>query len=500
MGIFIITSCSNSEYSLDNLVPGKYHKVVYFKDSGKKDLLLYTTQTNYKDSLIIIKAGSNPSLSADMNVNVMAQSAVDSIYSIVDGINYKIIPQYAYTFDSGQEVAFGKNETGKYLSLTINPIKIYEQIKANPDVKYVLPLQLISKKDNINVDLDKSLLIFDVKSPIVSFQNENQNEIMIYKTLDVIDTLNLNNCDNNKWNFTCTLDDGQNDKLVAEYNTYHNTSYESLPQGSYKISGLDFKEGSLKAVPKVSIDRSYLQDDHTYILPLKLSQTSMGEQMEVSSTPAYLIISNPKYGIVQPDRSKWKVLFCNNDNKMSGSDWDNDGVYAILDGNLNTYWHSNYSSPIASSDDYDYGFDDYYAFLDSRNANQTAIVLDMQTTKHLIGVGITQRQNTSYRDFKSCDIYVSNDAAFKFKPINSGGTFADYSAVASNSWSKLCSVVVPQQDATYWQEMDLPSILNGGVKGRFVKIQFTGSYRGNVLNMTEFQVLELLSIEGNPVE
>ena len=61
IGIFT-ASCSSSEYDLDNLVPDQYHKIVYFKNGGKQNLSLYTTQSGYKDSLVIIMAGSNLNL------------------------------------------------------------------------------------------------------------------------------------------------------------------------------------------------------------------------------------------------------------------------------------------------------------------------------------------------------------------------------------------------------------------------------------------------------
>ena len=509
IGVFV-ASCSNSEYNLDNLVPDQYHKVVYFKNGGKQNLSLYTTQSGYKDSLVIVKAGSDPNLKADVNVKVLTQQEVDSIYSNVEGVDYKVIPSDAYSFDEGQELAFDKGVTGKYYPVTIDPVKIYQQIKANPDAKFVLPLQLKSKSDSINSTLDQTFIIFDVKSPLVAFQNQVQNEMMIYKSLNINIPINLTNSDMNKWDINCTLDQTENAQLVSSYNASHNTSYEVLPENAYQIKNLNIAQGTFLDTATVSVDRAYLQNDHTYLLPLKLSGTSLGDQVEIDSTVNYIVLSNPTYAIVNPDRSSWKVLFCNNDNKMSGSNSDNSGPYALLDGNVYTYWHSNYSTGYASSyqasghklgDDYAYNFNDYNAFYAKRKTSQTVIVLDMQTVKHLVGVGVTQRQNTNYSDFKSCDVYVSNDDAFKFKPLDQGGTLDDYNNVASNNWDKLCSVNnVPHQNATYWQKTDWQTIQNGGVKGRFVKIKFTDSWRTDVLNMAEFQVQELLSINGNPVK
>ncbi len=501
LGIFVITSCSNSEYSLGNLVPGQYHKIAYFKNSGEDSLRLYTTQSNYQDTLTIIKAGSDPSLTADLKVNVMPQSEVDSLYSNVQGVNYKVIPQEDYSFNNGQNVTFGKGETGKILTMTINPIKIYQLEVANPGVKYVLPLQLVSnKKDSVNSTLDKVLSVVSVTSPAISFQNASQTSQIIYKTLNVSVPMILSNCDSNRWDIKCTLDQSQNSQLVASYNSSNGTNYQLLPDGSYTISGLEFTKGNFQTTPTISIDRSYLQNDQTYILPLKLEGTSMGEEIGVSSTPSLLIISNPKYGMDTPDRSQWKVLFCNNDNKMAGTGSDAGGPYALLDGNINTYWSTNWQSGSvgSSEDDYAYAFTDYNAFLKARAVNKTVIVFDMGAVKNLVGIGVTQRQGWANGDLQSCDIYVSNDASFNFKPIKNGGTIADYDAVALNNWTKLCSVTAPAQNATYWQNADLSTIQNGGIKGRFVKIQFISTRRS--LDLTEFYVTELLSINGNAVQ
>ena len=509
IGLFT-ASCSNSEYGLDNLVPDQYHKIVYFKNGGKQNLSLNTTQSGYKDSLAVIKAGSDPNLIADVNVNVLTQREVDSLYSNVEGINYRVVSSDSYSFDSGRELIFGKGEQGKFLPVTINPIKIYQQIKATPDAKFVLPLRLKSKKDSINSTLDQTFIIFDVKSPLVGFINQNQDAMMIYKSLDINVPLSLTNSDVSKWNISCILDKTKNAQFVSAYNTLHNTDFELLPENSYKIKNLSITQGTFQDNATISVDRTHLQNDHTYLLPLKLAGTSVGDQMEVDSTVTYIVLSNPTYAIVSPDRSLWKVLFCNNDNKMSGSSSDKSGPYALLDGDINTYLHSNYNTEYASNyqapgrkkgDDYVYSFKDYNAFYAKRNTDQTVIVLDMQIAKHLVGVGITQRQNTSYSDFKSCDVYVSNDKAFEFKPLDQGGSLDDYNKVESNNWIKLCSVNdVPHQNETYWQKIDLQTIQKGGVKGRFIKIKFTDSWRSDVLNMAEFQVQELLSINGNSIK
>ena len=168
----------------------------------------------------------------------MTQREVDSLYSNVEGINYRVVSSDSYSFDSDRELIFGKGEQGKFLPVTINPIKIYQQIKATPDAKFVLPLRLKSKKDSINSTLDQTFIIFDVKSPLVGFINQNQDAMMIYKSLDINVPLSLTNSDVSKWNISCILDKTKNAQFVSAYNTLHNTDFELLPENSYKIKNL----------------------------------------------------------------------------------------------------------------------------------------------------------------------------------------------------------------------------------------------------------------------
>ena len=52
MLVFTYTSCSDSEYDDDNFYAAKFHKILLFKDSGKRTLSLITPQTDYQDTQI----------------------------------------------------------------------------------------------------------------------------------------------------------------------------------------------------------------------------------------------------------------------------------------------------------------------------------------------------------------------------------------------------------------------------------------------------------------
>ena len=508
LGGCIVTACSNHEYDLQNIVPSAYHKIAYVKNYGTHQLSLFTTQTETTDSLILIKAGSDPSATANYRIKVLSQAELDEAYSHVQAVNYKLIPASAFSFDNGEDIAFAANETGKYFPVTFKPIEIFRLIKANPDVKYVLPLQLVSTTDSVNAEMNRAFYVLDVKSPIISFSQKENTAMMIYKSLDVSIPLTIRNCDANKWDISCTLDAADNVQAAANYNTKHGTHYDLLPDDAYTLDHLAFSKGSLTTDAALKVNRAKLVSDHTYLLPLKIGSSSMGEGMQIDTTYAFVIIDNPRYATREIVRKGWKAVFCNNDNAIGGTD-DNAGIAAIFDDKNNTFWHTGWQIPLASGisykgvtgDDYDYTkHHGYHAFKGSRDANKTVFVLDLQTTHRIIGVGITQRQSFGHADFHEADVFVSNDNSFLFKPVDGGGDLNDYHLVALNHWEKLMSINVPHDISAHWFSPAQAIFTAKGVQGRFVKIAVKSSYRDQNVSLAEFRLKELISIDGEPVE
>lgn len=512
-------SCSDSEYELGKLVPEKYQKVVYFRDvtGQKQQVALSTVDSAYQDSMAVIKAGSDPSLKTHVTFEVMSQADLDEKYSNVEGIRYKLLPTDAYQFADEGKMTIEGGVSGKFFRYTVFPSKIYHAIKADPTAKLVLPIQIKSRYDTINADKGTLFLVYDVNSPMVKFANDDDEKAtMLYKSLDIPIRCTLANYGSNLWDFTCSFQAADNAaELISEYNSYHATNYELMPAGAYTLGSSKFVKGKSDASAVVSVKRQALQNDHEYLLPLKMVATSNSQTIDVDTLVKYVVVSNPYYGIITPDRSAWKIVFCNSDNKMWGSGNDADGATAIIDGNLNTYWHSNWEGTAPGSysgqdltgknkghavgDDYCYYLTAYHAFACKRD-NPT-IVVDLGEARTLIGVGIATRQHTSFRDMKDADILVSNDSEFKFSPIEAGGQKADYDAVALNNWVRLLRWEnIPEVDGVSWY--DAPDWkTTKGVKGRFVKIHQTASRRDAYLgSMAEFYVRQLVSINGEPVQ
>lgn len=121
----IVYSCSNDirmiSYSLKNIT-----KYWYFKNEGKHIFKLAASENTVEEPLLVIKAGSDPSLTATVNVRALTQQEIDENYSQPENQSYKTITPDAYSFKDGvHELTFATNETSKYLYLNFDVAKIY---------------------------------------------------------------------------------------------------------------------------------------------------------------------------------------------------------------------------------------------------------------------------------------------------------------------------------------------------------------------------------------
>ena len=183
----IVYSCSN-EYSNDKLFPEEYHKILYFKNEGKHIFSWQASENTVEEPLLVIKAGSDPSLTATVNVRALTQQEIDENYSQPENQSYKTITPDAYSFKDGvHELTFATNETSKYLYLNFDVAKIYQLIKSAPGSKLVLALQLESTEEGIvNVEMNRVLYVFDINGQQVEWGKKDiQIESATYSSMSV---------------------------------------------------------------------------------------------------------------------------------------------------------------------------------------------------------------------------------------------------------------------------------------------------------------------------
>ena len=162
----IAASCSNSAYEFDQLFPQEYHKILYVKYNGKQEMNMNTVETTPVYSINVIKAGSDPSLTAHVKLSVMTQQEVDASYGLLDNIDYRVVPSNTYSM-AATELDFQSQEVSKKLDIVFHSDLIYELMQKDKDVKYVLPVRFSSERDSVNSSKNDVMLLLDVKKPVI---------------------------------------------------------------------------------------------------------------------------------------------------------------------------------------------------------------------------------------------------------------------------------------------------------------------------------------------
>ena len=168
---------------------------------------------------------------------------------------------------------------------------------------------------------------------------------------------------------------------VDTYNAANNTAYQLLPEGSYSFeSVLTLPSSSNSTNLTVTIDGSGLTPGD-YLLPVRLTEASM---FSVSANSAVYPLVVRVIG-TQLDRSGWSISA--NTQEPTGEGVGNGVATCLLDGDLSTFWHSQWSG--------------------GSQPLPHEIVVDMNRTVTLTNIGLIQRQHDSYRDVGGGEFFVS---------------------------------------------------------------------------------------------
>lgn len=82
------TGCEEADYQ--ELIPQEYNKILYLKNSGQNDLVLFNDGQQVKYSITVVKSGSDPSATAQVRLSTLSQTEIDN-ESRYKGNNYVVL-------------------------------------------------------------------------------------------------------------------------------------------------------------------------------------------------------------------------------------------------------------------------------------------------------------------------------------------------------------------------------------------------------------------------
>lgn len=420
-GLVSLHACKESEYDVENLVPEKYHKILYIKDSGVKKILLYESGEDFKFNFSVYKGGSDPNQPAHAKLNLMTQEEVNAIYAIT-GINYKIIPANTYVLED-KEVDFSSSDTYQLVNIRLKPELIRSVIVAEPGASWILPIRATSEADSVNGTKNHiAIHITDVQKPVALFiTNFELKSVDFNKLADFELNIPFGLSVNNQWAIDYKFElDGD---YISAYNAAKGTNYQPFPTGICSFAdqiALLSTQGQSDLNIKIKASTLPLGN---YMLPIRMKNVS---KFTLSADKGVYALA---LNIIAPplDRTGWTAEASTEEIAKEGT---NGFIRNVMDGNLNTYWHSQY--------------DGMYAPLPHD------VIIDMKAQHEVYQVGLTPRTNNRY--VKSGEILISNDK------IN---------------WVKVGTLQMPDNtnDAQYFHLTP--------TKGRYIKLHITQSYNKN---------------------
>lgn len=230
-----------------------------------------------------------------------------------------------------------------------------------------------------------------------------------------------------------------NAALVDSFNITHNTNYTLLPAKSYKLSDLSavIKKGQLATEPlsiSVAVKGDSAPDiSKTYILPITIIKSPI--QVNENLRTTYFIFNiTPVFF----DRSNWSIIDLSSQ-ESEGEGANNGRAVFALDGNTNTFWHSQWK--------------------DAQPLPPHYFTVDMGESKDMLGAAFVARQNVSSGRPQDIELLVSDDNV-NWKTA--------YTGTLANTGD--------QQKVFFSTSM----------KGRYVKFQVDDSYSSNFTHLAEF--------------
>lgn len=320
----------------DNRSNGLFDDKVYLltPDLNKVDVFNWG---KYDYELIACKGGVGQQ---EAILQIVLNESLLTRYNAKNGTNYKLLSSELYQIKNNQcELSISDTRGSFHIEFNTAGIK---ELQEKDNSQYTLPVQLTTVTP-IATDTAKmtSIIVPTVNEPYILFEESgfaltpNVIDVLAEDEIPLLTKVMTNYYNNNELSFTLEVDK----QLLDEYNQTHGTAYLLFPENAYSFVKEDWKlmpktnirNCNFKILKKnlIKADGSYLFGD--YVLPLRITNVS-GTKIDPEKSIQLIRISFQPAAL---DRSEWEVIDCSSERVDDGG-----GKNTVIDGKLDTYWHS----------------------------------------------------------------------------------------------------------------------------------------------------------------
>lgn len=320
-------SCSENY----DIYPEEYAKVVMIKDAGENPLSVYSTDDKVGHKFVVMKGGHTEE-AATATLRAMTSEEFTT-YQAESGKPYAMLPADCYSFSAdGQttsaEIKFAPNETYKEVEVFINADALGTFMETFDGSLYspVVPVVLESSDASVNSYGSESFILPTYSEPTLSFASQiiagsRGGEITATVTLPI----------QNSWdiNFEVEVDP----TVVSQCNMLNGTQYEAVDASALTgNTSFTMPNGSSSVDIKLNVDFSKFTALNS-VLPLRITGISV-DGIESNVTTGWIVVTMPRIPITAA------MLSTNAQEPSEGP------IANLLDGNVETFFHSLWSSTI----------------------------------------------------------------------------------------------------------------------------------------------------------
>lgn len=320
-------SCSENY----DIYPEEYAKVVMIKDAGENPLSVYSTDDKVGYKFVVMKGGHTEE-AATATLRAMTSEEFTT-YQAESGKPYAMLPADCYSFSAdGQttsaEIKFAPNETYKEVEVFINADALGTFMETFDGSLYspVVPVVLESSDASVNSYGSESFILPTYSEPTLSFASQiiagsRSGEITATVTLPI----------QNSWDISFEVE--VDPTVVSQCNMLNGTQYEAVDASALTgNTSFTMPNGSSSVDIKLNVDFSKFTALNS-VLPLRITGISV-DGIESNVTTGWIVVTMPRIPITAA------MLSTNAQEPSEGP------IANLLDGNVETFFHSLWSSTI----------------------------------------------------------------------------------------------------------------------------------------------------------